>query len=183
MKKRLSYGLLLLSVCFLAFSIYYMADYIKASISDSWTLEEIAQSTMGVNIQDVEVDQLIEAYAKDPSIKEMIHDSEGNKNYETIANKLGVENYYLQQGVVKTDKCSIITLDEDQSIRYKWSNQLGEGTLQWIIKDITGKIVFENSDTNISVQGDIPLTAGDYFVYLSWNVENNMSYNLYISEK
>lgn len=185
-QKRLSYILLTISICFFAFCIYFIMDYVKATMSDHWVLEESVQSSMGESIKDEEIDQLILKYAADPTIKSILERMEASpeEDYEYVKEKLGVDSVGAIRGVVTTDiGCSIVTLDEEQIIRYQWTNQIVNGSIQLIIKDIHGKIVFENENANTSVQGEIDLPAGDYFVYINWSVNEDMSYKLYMTEK
>ncbi|MBC7982192.1 hypothetical protein H7X65_03895 [Candidatus Parcubacteria bacterium] len=185
-KKRLSYILLTLSVCLLSFSVYATANVIKEDLmSDEWVLKEVAQTSMGTNTKAALVDDLIEKYAADPSIKKTLEKQDSaNNDYTTIKKKLGLENISKYDGVIGTSLgCSIVTLKQAGEIRYKWVNQLEDGTIRLVIKDIDKKIVYENDAKNISIQGEITLPAGDYFIFVEWSVQNNLRYNLYCREK
>lgn len=184
-KKRFSYVILTVTICFLAFSVYYMTDYITNMMGNKWVLEEIAQTTMGDSMKDGVVDQMIQKVASDPSIVTMIEKPNASADdYVQLAKKLGVENVSSNRGVIGTGGgCSIFTLDEDQTIRYQWTNQIKSGSIEVIIKDINGNIVLKNDNENTSVQDEISLLAGNYFAYVNWNVKQDMSYNLYITMK
>lgn len=193
MNKKISYILLTFSIIFLAFSIYYMADYIKADVTDQWVLEDVVQVASEGNVlvakeedvKDVSMEQLIGKIAADPSIKKMIEETDIDSiDYEKLRAELGVDMRSTTRGVIMTNAGgTIIILSEDQSIKYKWTNRVLSGTIELIIKDVNNNIIYENDKTNISVQDEIVLPAGCYFASVNWDVQQEMSYNLYISGK
>lgn len=183
MNKKISYILLTLSIIFLALSIRYMVNYVKATVTDRWVLEEVVQVTMGENAKDESMEQLIGKIAADLSIKTILEETDVDGiDYKKLGATLGVDMGSTNRGVITTNAGgSIIILSEDQSIKYKWTNKVLDGTIELIIKDVNNNIIYENDEANTSVQDEIFMSAGCYFVYTNWDVKQDMSYNLYIA--
>lgn len=184
-KKILTYVYLLLSAAFLIFSIYYMGHHIFELVPSKGAVKEIVQVEMGNVMKEEQVMNLIKKYKEHPEVRTMIQAPESmSKNYDAIKNTLGLENFNIQKSVMTTNiGCSMITFENAGTLGFKWANKIENGTIRFVIKDIRGVNVYENKTANLSIQDELELPAGDYFVFVEWNAKDNLEYNLFCTEK
>lgn len=181
-KKNVSYILLIVSAIFLAFSIRYAYGMVKTMFVYNWSIDVNGESNNINLLISQKVDELIDNYPKDSSKGDVVN-SLNLKNKEangiSIIEKSGHNMRFVDNNFATNIGCTIIRIDKPSTIKYSWTNIIGDGTIRWVIKDINKNIIVENDEKNISTQGVLELNSGDYFLYVEGKSNNRVKFKLY----